>query len=147
MRLFCGLFFVLLRLLTRADYLTFFLLMHDQSSPALFLIPLETCQDREFQLIILLLQRTVVRWRSVTWLQLKFMLTFFLNCLWMASSASFIVTPFRFLAVTSSPRGKCKSIFLTGGSVNIFLRYSLSSILVGDVFSFLPSHVELVMGL
>lgn len=32
--------------------------------------------------------------------------TFFLNCLWMASSASLMVTPFRFRAVTSSPRGK-----------------------------------------
>lgn len=32
--------------------------------------------------------------------------TFFLNCLWMASSASLMVTPFRFLAVTSRPNGK-----------------------------------------
>ena len=32
---------------------------------------------------------------------------------------------------------KCRSILLTGGSVSIFLRYSLSSIFVGDVLIFL----------
>ena len=64
-------------------------------------------------------------------------LTFFLNCLWIASSASFIVTPFRFRAVTSSPRGKCRSIFLTGGVVSIFLSASLSSTVDGEVFNFL----------
>jgi hypothetical protein len=53
----------------------------------------------------------------------------------MASNASLIVTPFRFRAVTSSPRGKWRSIFLTGGSVSIFLRelFSGSSIDIGDL--------------
>ena len=76
-------------------------------------------------------------------------ITFFLNCLWIASSASFIVTPFKFRAVTSSPRGKCRSIFLTGGVVRNFLRASLSSKVDGEVFNFLfgrrsvtISHVE-----
>lgn len=68
--------------------------------------------------------------------------TFFLNCLWIASSASFIVTPFRFRAVTSSPRGKCRSIFLTGGVVRSFLSASLSSTVDGDVFNFLQGDVS-----
>ena len=63
--------------------------------------------------------------------------TFFLNCLWIASNASLIVTPFRFRAVTSRPRGKWRSIFLTGGVVRCFLRTSLSSSVAGEVFSFL----------
>lgn len=48
-----------------------------------------------------------------------------------------MVTPFKFLAVTSSPRGKCRSIFLTGGLVRNFFKASLSSSVAGDVFSFL----------
>ena len=48
--------------------------------------------------------------------------TFFLYCLWIASKASLIVTPFRFRAVTSRPVSMCSSILLTGGSVSIFLR-------------------------
>ena len=63
--------------------------------------------------------------------------TLFLNCLWMASSASLIVTPLRFRAVTSSPSGKCRSIFLIGGSVSIFFRMSLSSTVDGEVLTFL----------
>lgn len=63
--------------------------------------------------------------------------TFFLNCLWIASNASLIVTPFRFRAVTSSPRGKCRSIFLTGGVVSIFFRIVGSSTVLVDVLSFL----------
>ena len=63
--------------------------------------------------------------------------TFFLCCLYMASSASFIVTPFRFRAVTSSPSGKWRSIFLTGGVVRNFFKASLSSTVAGEVFSFL----------
>lgn len=63
--------------------------------------------------------------------------TLFLNCLWMASSASLIVTPLRFRATTSSPSGKCRSIFLTGGSVSIFFRMSLSSTVDGEVLTFL----------
>ena len=63
--------------------------------------------------------------------------TFFLNCLWIASNASLIVTPLRFLAVTSRPSGKCRSIFLTGGFVRNFFRTSLSSRDAGEVFSFL----------
>lgn len=48
-----------------------------------------------------------------------------------------MVTPFRFRAVTSRPRGKWRSIFLTGGVTRSLLRISLSSIEEGDVFSFL----------
>lgn len=50
-----------------------------------------------------------------------------------------MVTPFRFRAVTSSPRGKWRSIFLTGGLVKCFLRISFSSIVVGDVLIFLQA--------
>ena len=67
----------------------------------------------------------------------KTILTFFLNCLWIASNASLIVTPFRFRAVTSSPSGKCRSIFLTGGVVKNFFKASFSSTVEGDVLSFL----------
>lgn len=63
--------------------------------------------------------------------------TFFLNCLCMASRASLIVTPFRFRAVTSRPSGKWRSIFLTGGLVRNFLSASFSSSVAGEVFSFL----------
>lgn len=70
--------------------------------------------------------------------------TFFLNCLWMASSASLIVTPFRFRAVTSRPKGKCKSIFLTGGLTSFSLRISLSSMVFGDLLSFLEGYVSQV---
>lgn len=63
--------------------------------------------------------------------------TFFLNCLYIASSASLTVTPFRFRAVTSRPSGKWRSIFFTGGLVRNFFSASLSSSVAGDVFSFL----------
>ena len=65
------------------------------------------------------------------------LLTFFLNCLWMASKASLIVTPLRLRAVTSRPRGKCRSIFLTGGLVRNFFKASFSSTVAGEVLSFL----------
>lgn len=55
----------------------------------------------------------------------------------MASIASLMVTPLRFRAVTSIPRGKCRSIFLTGGVVSSFFRMAVSSMVVGDVFIFL----------
>jgi hypothetical protein len=48
-----------------------------------------------------------------------------------------MVTPLRFLAVTSNPSGKCRSIFLTGGVVSSFLRMSFSSTVEGDVLTFL----------
>jgi hypothetical protein len=48
-----------------------------------------------------------------------------------------MVTPLRFLAVTSNPSGKCRSIFLTGGVVRSFLRMSFSSTVEGDVLTFL----------
>ena len=67
--------------------------------------------------------------------------TRFLNCLWMASSASLMVTPLRFRAVTSSPSGKCRSIFLTGGVVSSFLSMSFSSTVLGEVLIFLESGV------
>ena len=62
----------------------------------------------------------------------------------MASSASLMVTPFRLRAVTSSPKGKCRSIFLMGGWQRSFLRTSLSSMDEGAVLSFLHSgrHVS-----
>lgn len=46
-----------------------------------------------------------------------------------------MVTPLRFRAVTSSPNGKCRSIFLIGGVVSIFLRadFSGSSSNAGDL--------------
>lgn len=70
--------------------------------------------------------------------------TFFLYCLCIASRASLMVTPLRFRAVTSRPRGKWRSIFLTGGVTRNLLRISLSSIVEGDVFSFLfhPRQVD-----
>lgn len=60
----------------------------------------------------------------------------------MASSASLIVTPFRFRAVTSSPNGKCRSIFLTGGVVRCFFSqlFSGSSSELGDLLSRLQGH-------
>lgn len=67
------------------------------------------------------------------------LLTFFLNCLCIASSASFIVTPFRFRAETSRPNGKCRSIFLTGGVVSNFLRTVGSSTSCTEVLTFLDS--------
>ena len=48
-----------------------------------------------------------------------------------------IVTPFKFRAVTSSPNGKWRSIFLTGGVVRNFFNASLSSKVAGEVLSFL----------
>lgn len=66
--------------------------------------------------------------------------TLFLNCLWMASNASLIVTPLRFRAVTSSPSGKCRSIFLIGGSVSIFFKISRSSTVDGEVLTFLEAQ-------
>lgn len=53
-----------------------------------------------------------------------------------------MVTPFRFRAVTSSPRGKCRSIFFTGGVVSIFLRadFSGSSSADGDLLIRLQGH-------
>ncbi len=55
----------------------------------------------------------------------------------MASSASFIVTPFMLRAVTAMPSGKRRSIFLTGGVVRNVFRTAGSSTVVGDVFIFL----------
>jgi hypothetical protein len=72
----------------------------------------------------------------------RWMHTFFLNCLWMASSASLIVTPFEFRAVTSRPSGKCRSILLTGGLTRCILRMSLSSTVDGEVLSFLVWQVS-----
>lgn len=73
-------------------------------------------------------------------------LTRFLYVLWMASSASFIVTPFMFRAVKSMPSGKWRSIFLTGGVVRNSLRMLGSSIVEGDVFIFLWTTSTLVKG-
>lgn len=67
--------------------------------------------------------------------------TLFLNCLWMASRASLMVTPFMFLAVTSRPSGKCRVIFLTLGVHNGKARYDGSSTVDGDLLSFLSSEL------
>jgi hypothetical protein len=64
-------------------------------------------------------------------------LTRFLNCLWMASSASLMVTPFMFRAVTSRPSGKCRAMDLSLGSVSGSFKTSGSSTVDGDLFSFL----------
>jgi hypothetical protein len=74
----------------------------------------------------------------------KEILTRFLNCLWMASNASLMVTPFMFRATTSRPSGKCRVIFLTLGRHNGSFRTAGSSTLVGDSFSFLWKPVSLV---
>ena len=47
-----------------------------------------------------------------------------------------------FLAVTSSPRGKCRSIFLTGGLVSNFLSTAGSSTVLGDEFNFLVHQIS-----
>jgi hypothetical protein len=64
-------------------------------------------------------------------------LTRFLNCLWMASSASLMVTPFMFRAVTSRPSGKCRAMDLSLGSVSGIFKTDGSSTVDGDLFSFL----------
>lgn len=48
-----------------------------------------------------------------------------------------MVTPLRFLAVTSMPKGKCRSIFFTGGLVRAILRMEWSSIVMGLELIFL----------
>lgn len=48
-----------------------------------------------------------------------------------------MVTPFRFLAETSRPRGKWRSIFLIGGVVKSFFKMAGSSTVLVDVLSFL----------
>lgn len=125
---------LVLLLLPSSGRCTLLLLMDDQPCPRLFFVPLEACQDGEFHFIIGL-DRTVSMLERVD--GISRVLTFFLNCLYMASSASFIVTPFRFRAVTSSPRGKWRSIFFTGGVVKNFFNASLSSNVAGEVLSFL----------
>lgn len=68
-------------------------------------------------------------------------LTRFLNCLWMASNASLMVTPFMFRATTSRPSGKCRVIDLSLGSVSGSFSTDGSSTVLGDLFSFLESHL------
>lgn len=75
----------------------------------------------------------------------RWILTRFLNCLWMASSASLMVTPFMFRATTSRPSGKWSVIFLTLGVHNGIFRTAGSSTLEDDSFSFLRSHVSIVL--
>lgn len=55
-----------------------------------------------------------------------------------------MVTPLRFRADTSSPRGKCRSIFLTGGVVSIFFNalFSGSSSDIGDLLIRLDRHAH-----
>lgn len=111
--------------------------MYNQSRPRLLGIPLEASEDGFVKLVISLMGGTVSR-RLIA--EQCFRRTFFLNCLYIASRASLIVTPLRFRAVTSRPNGKCRSIFLTGGVVRNFLRASLSSTDEGDVLSFLEGR-------
>ena len=120
--------------------------MYNQPRPRLFLVPLEACQHGQFQLIVGLQEAECQRQISMTRTPFAFAAaghTFFLNCLWIASNASLIVTPFRFRAVTSSPSGKCRSIFFTGGVVRNFLSTAGSSTVLGDVLSLLCVHVSL----
>ena len=70
-------------------------------------------------------------------MQSQGILTRFLNCLWMASSASLMVTPFMFRAVTSNPSGKCRAMDLSLGSVRGSFKTDGSSTVLGDLFSFL----------
>jgi hypothetical protein len=49
-----------------------------------------------------------------------------------------MVTPLRLRAVTVNPRGKCRSIRLTGGVVRRMGRIAVSSILDGEVLIFHP---------
>lgn len=62
----------------------------------------------------------------------------------MASSASFIVTPNLFRAVTTVPSGNCRSITLTKGVTRGLVRMSLSSTLVDDVLIFLFTDVSIL---
>ena len=48
-----------------------------------------------------------------------------------------MVTPFELRAETSNPNGKCRSIFFTGGFTRYIFRISWSSIVDGEVLSFL----------
>lgn len=135
----CSLLVLLLALLLlaagEARLAGIFLEVHHQASPRLLLVPLEAGKVWLLELIVGLQNVSTAPVGMGT-----AKLTLFLNCLWMASSASLIVTPLRFRAVTSSPRGKWRSIFLTGGVVSIFLRCSLSSTVVGDVLIFLERN-------
>ena len=135
--------FTLLLLSTTARGCAFLLLVYNQPGPRFFLVPFEAREDGEFELVVCLVGAIVL---TLLWESLGLvdgLGTFFLNCLWIASNASLIVTPLRFLAVTSSPSGKCRSIFLTGGFVRNFFRTSLSSRDAGEVFSFLLENGQL----
>jgi hypothetical protein len=120
-------------------------LMHNELGIARRFVPLEPSKVREFELIISLMGGAAISivsiarsdWRWALDMGLSWYLTFFLSCLWIASNASLIVTPFKLRAVTSRPKGNCKSTFLTRGSHRGFLRTSLSSTVEGDVFTFL----------
>ena len=129
--------FALLLLSAATRGCAFLLLVHNQPGPRFFLVPFETGEDGEFELVVCLVGSVVVSTAARSDVMVRGLDTFFLNCLWIASNASLIVTPLRFLAVTSSPSGKCRSIFLTGGFVRNFFRTSLSSKDAGEVFSFL----------
>ena len=111
--------------------------MYNQPGPRFFLVPFETGKDRELELVVCLVAAIVSALLLESLGLVDGLGTFFLNCLWIASNASLIVTPLRFLAVTSSPSGKWRSIFLTGGFVRNFFRTSRSSRDAGEVFSFL----------
>ena len=95
-------------LLANIGCLTFLLLMNNQPCPRFFFVPFEARKDREFHFVVGLVGRDHQRRVSsiVPTKGAGCWHTFFLNCLWMASSASLIVTPFRFRAVTSRPNGK-----------------------------------------
>lgn len=114
------------------------LLVHDELGVALILVPLEAGKVGVLELVVGLDTSPTSALQPRTWLiGVQGELTFFLNCLWMASSASLMVTPLRLRAVTSRPKGKCRSIFLMGGLQRSFLRTSLSSMEEGAVLSFL----------
>lgn len=93
---------VLLLALLATSWSTLSGLMYLQSGPRLLGVPFEAFQVWQLKLIVSL---QVLGQQLFEFCDCE-SVTFFLNCLCIASSASLIVTPFRFLADTSRPSGK-----------------------------------------
>lgn len=123
---------VLLLVLLR-HWSSLFLEVNDEFLVVRFWIPLKSFEIRQVYLVILLLWVVSL----VDQVEDKYeLLTFFFSGLWIASSASRMVTPFRFRAVTMMPVGNWRSILLIKGVVRGFLT-STWSIVPGDVLIFL----------
>ena len=99
-----GILFALLLLASRC--LAGLLRVHDELMVVGLLVPLEACEVGLFDLIICLQKESAYAVSRHLSKEVGSCCTFFLYCLCIASSASLIVTPLRFLAVTSSPMGK-----------------------------------------